>query len=239
MSAFWVSSLKPACPDATTLRTFLTVGMRRVMYNPPAFREERTEVLRDAVRSHPLATLITSGSAGLIANVLPFNLRMTAQGDVLCAHLAKANDQLVDLKLGAQALVIFQGPQAYITPSWYPTKKQHGKVVPTWNYVVVQAWGVPKIREDRDWLFHQLSELTTAHEAKRREPWHVNDAPSDFIEGQIKGIVGLEIPIDRIEGKWKVSQNQPMENRMGVAAGLLTDGRQALGAEVKSRANGN
>lgn len=126
------------------------------MYNPPAFREERAEVLRDAVRSHPLATLITSGSAGLIANVLPFNLRMTAKGDVLCAHLAKANDQLADLKLGAQALVIFQGPQAYITPSWYPTKKQHGKVVPTWNYVVVQAWGVPKIREDRDWLFHQL-----------------------------------------------------------------------------------
>jgi len=209
------------------------------MYNQPAFREQRTEVLRDAIRSHPLATLITSGSAGLIANVLPFNLRVTAQGDLLCAHLAKANDQLVDLRHGAQALVIFQGPQAYITPSWYPTKKQHGKVVPTWNYVIVQVRGVPKIRDDRDWLFDQLSELTSAHESKRREPWHVNDAPSDFIEGQLKGIIGLEIPIDHIEGKWKVSQNQPMENRIGVVEGLLIDGKKALGAEVKSRANGD
>lgn len=221
----------------TTLRTCRTVGMRRKMYNPPAFREERTEVLRDAIRSHPLATLITSGSAGLIANVLPFSLRTTDQGDMLCAHLAKANDQIADLKSGAQALVIFQGPQAYISPSWYPTKKQHGKVVPTWNYVVVQAWGVPKICEDRDWLLHQLSELTSAHEAERPEPWDVRDAPADYIEGQIKGIVGLEIPIDRIEGKWKVSQNQPMENQMGVAVGLQTDGKHALSAEVQSRAN--
>ena len=226
-------------PDTTQLRTRLTVVMFGTMYNPPAFREQRADVLRDAIRSHPLATLITSGSAGLIANVLPFNLRMTAQGDVLCAHVAKANGQLVDLRQGAQALVIFQGPQAYISPSWYPTKKEHGKVVPTWNYVIVQVWGVPKIRDDRDWLFDQLSELTTVHEAKRPEPWHVNDAPSDFIEAQMQGIVGLEIPISRIEGKWKVSQNQPMENRIGVAAGLLVDGKQALGAEVTSRANGD
>ncbi|MCG6119112.1 MAG: FMN-binding negative transcriptional regulator [Blastomonas sp.] len=209
------------------------------MYSPPAFREQRIDVLREAIRSHPLATLITSGSAGLIANVLPFSLRTGAEGDVLCAHLAKANEQIVDLRAGEHALVMFQGPQAYVSPSWYRTKKQHGKVVPTWNYIVVQARGLPKVLDDRSWLLNQLSELTSTHEANRVDPWHVDDAPSDFIDGLLTGIVGLEIPIERMEGKWKVSQNQPLENSLSVAEGLQADGARALAAEVIARARGS
>ena len=120
--------------------------------------------------------------------------------------------------------MIFQGPQAYISPSWYPTKREHGKVVPTWNYIVVQAWGRPRVMDDADWLTAQIGALTTLQESGRAEPWSVADAPEPFIESQLRGIVGVELPIDRIEGKWKVSQNQPEANRRGVAEGLRGEG---------------
>ncbi len=116
--------------------------------------------------------------------------------------------------------MIFQGVESYITPSWYPTKRETGKVVPTWNYAVVQAYGAMRIVEDRDWLAGQIAALTAAHEAGRVEPWSVADAPAPFVEAQLKGIVGIEIPISRIEGKWKVSQNRPEADRRGVAEGL-------------------
>jgi transcriptional regulator len=118
------------------------------MYTPPAFREDRPEVLRELIRSHPLATLVTGGSGGLIANLVPFVLAKTSEGEVLRAHMARANEQFSSLREGAEALAVFQGPQAYISPSWYATKKEHGKVVPTWNYVVVQVWGRPQVIED-------------------------------------------------------------------------------------------
>jgi transcriptional regulator len=207
------------------------------MYRPPAFREDRLDILREAIRMHPLATLITSGSSGLIANVVPFSLRTGPDGDVLCAHLAKANEQIADLSEQTAALIMFQGPQAYMTPSWYPTKQEHGRVVPTWNYVIVQAWGLPRVIDDREWIHDQLTELTAANESKRVEPWSIEDAPKDFIEAQMKGIVGLEIPIDRLEGKWKASQNQPIPNRIGVAQGLKDDGHRALATEVITRAS--
>lgn len=173
------------------------------------------------IRAHPLATLVTHGASGLVANLVPFTL-VTTEGerDVLRAHLAKANEQLKDLRAGAEALVIFQGPQAYISPSWYPTKQEHGQVVPTWNYVVVQAWGQPQVQDSAGWLLAQINDLTRQQEQSRDAPWAVDDAPASFIAGQIKGITGVEIPIDRIEGKWKVSQNQPVANRAGVTAGL-------------------
>jgi transcriptional regulator len=190
------------------------------MYRPPAFREDRPEVLRAAIRAHPLATLVTHGPQGLQANLLPFILATDEGKDILRGHLSKANSQIDDLRCGAQALVIFQGPQAYITPSWYATKREHGKVVPTWNYVVVQARGKAKVIEDPVWLLAQVRELTTQQEQPRDEPWAVSDAPASFISSQLKGIIGIEIPVDRIEGKWKASQNQPAANRIGVIDGL-------------------
>jgi transcriptional regulator len=198
------------------------------MYNPPAFREERVEVLYDAIQANPLGTLITCGSAGLMANVVPFILRQKVGGDTLLAHLAKANHQIDQLREQSQVLVVFQGPQAYITPSWYATKQEHGKVVPTWNYVIVQARGAPVVIDDADWLRSQIDELTEAHERDRALPWSVDDAPEKFLAGTMKGIVGLELPIDSIEGKWKVSQNQPERNRKSVERGLRNDGRHHL-----------
>lgn len=207
------------------------------MYCPPAFREDRPEVLYEAIRLYPLATLITYGASGIVANVVPFSLRMNENGGRLRAHLAKANEQIADLQFGAQVLVVFQGPQAYVTPSWYATKREHGKVVPTWNYVVVQVRGTPCIIDDAAWVKDQLTELTDAHERDRLQPWSINDAPSDFIAGQMKGVIGLEVPIERIEGKWKVSQNQPANNRQGVERGLRAAGFANLAGEVADRGN--
>lgn len=202
------------------------------MYRPPAFREDRVEILHDAIRAHPLATLVTCGASGLIANVVPFGLRTRGETGVLRAHLAKANGQVADLRAGAPTLVLFHGPQAYVSPSWYPAKREHGRVVPTWNYVIVQVRGAPRIVEDADWLRDQIADLTATHERGRAEPWRVADAPADFIAAQMKGIVGLEVAIDRIEGKWKVSQNQPAPNRHGVEQGLRADGHDDLAGLV-------
>lgn len=190
------------------------------MYRPSAFREDRPDILHAAIRAHPLATLVTQGASGLTANLLPFTLKSEDGQDVLQAHLARTNEQLADLQVGAEALVIFHGPQAYITPSWYPSKHEHGKAVPTWNYVVVQARGRPRVIDDADWVLAQIGDLTLLQEAGRDIPWSVNDAPPDFITGLAKGLCGLEIPIMRIEGKWKASQNQSAANKAGVIAGL-------------------
>ncbi|HSX54995.1 MAG TPA: FMN-binding negative transcriptional regulator [Sphingomonas sp.] len=187
------------------------------MYRPPAFREDRPALLHAAIRAHPLATLVTHGPSGLTANLVPFTL---VDGDLLRAHLAKANPQLADLRAGGEALVIFQGPQAYVTPAWYPSKQEHGKVVPTWNYILVQARGRPRVIDDAGWLRAQIDALTALQEAGQPEPWAVADAPPDYVAAQLKGIAGIEIAIDRIEGKWKASQNQPEANRAGVVAGL-------------------
>jgi transcriptional regulator len=196
------------------------------MYRPPAFREDRLDVLHALIRAHPLAMLVTAGAQGLTANLIPFTLD-PARGEsgVLRAHLARANDQLADLRSVSEALVIFQGPETYITPSWYASKAEHGRVVPTWNYAVVQAWGRPAVMDDAAWLRTQIAELTHTQEDPRARPWQVSDAPADFIESQVKGIVGLEIPIARIEGKWKVSQNRPVADREGVVAGLNAEGQ--------------
>jgi len=191
------------------------------MYRPPAFREDRPELLHAAIRAHPLATLVTHGPSGLTANLVPFTLAAREDGrDLLRAHLARANPQLADLRAGGAALAIFQGPQAYVTPSWYPSKQAHGKVVPTWNYILVQAHGRPRVIDDAAWLREQIDALTAQQEADRADPWAVADAPADFVAAQLKGIAGVEIAVDRIEGKWKASQNQPADNHAGVVAGL-------------------
>jgi transcriptional regulator len=209
------------------------------MYMPPAFREDRPEVLRDLIRTHPLATLVTAGTGGLIANLVPFILVTTSRGDVLRAHMARANEQLASLREGGEALVIFQGPEAYVTPSWYPTKKEHGKVVPTWNYAVVQVLGTPRVIDDPEWLLDQIMQLTESQESGRPDRWAVTDAPDAYIAAQLRAIAGLEIPVSRIEGKWKARQNQPEANRQGVVQGLRESAAEAMAKIVEERAGGD
>jgi transcriptional regulator len=196
------------------------------MYNPKMFREERLSVLLALMREHPLATLITHGEQGIQANLIPFILVAGGEQNqgILRAHLARANTQLNDLRAGAETLVIFQGPEAYITPSWYASKAEHGKVVPTWNYVMVQARGLPRVIDDPAWIRDQIDLLTTAQEHVRAEPWAVTDAPETFVAAQLQAIVGVEIPISHIEGKWKVSQNRSDADQAGVRAGLNNEG---------------
>ena len=209
------------------------------MYQPPHHREDRLDVQHALIRAHPLGTLVTFGADGLVANALPFILDASVGPlGLLKAHLARANAQWRDRDPKVDALVIFQGAERYITPSWYATKRETGKVVPTWNYVVVQVSGPMRVIEDRVWLAAQIAALTASQEGGRAEPWSVTDAPPAFVEAQIKGIVGIEIPIARIEGKWKVSQNRPEADRRGVAEGLRSAGdaaSEAMAALVDER----
>lgn len=191
------------------------------MYQPPHSREDRLEVQHTLMRAHPLGLLITAGPDALQANHVPFLIDAAgSERGTLRAHLARANPQLAELAAVTECLAVFQGPQHYISPSLYPTKRETGKVVPTWNYITVHAWGRPRVIDDTDWLRRQIDDLTTHNEQGRASTWKVSDAPGAFIAAQIKGIVGLEIPIARIEGKWKVSQNRPAIDRAGVVDGL-------------------
>lgn len=193
------------------------------MHCPAMFREERLDVLHKLMATHPLATLITAGSNGLMANLIPFTLHVGGAYGILRAHLARGNKQLDALREGAEALVVFQGPECYVTPSWYPSKAENGKVVPTWNFAMVQARGTSQVFDDADWVRAQIDEMTNHHESQRERPWKVSDAPDDFIAAQLKAIVGIEIPIHSIEGKWKVSQNRLPADRQGVIDGLRTE----------------
>jgi transcriptional regulator len=191
------------------------------MYQPTHFREDRLDVQHALVRAHPLGLLISTGSDGLIANPIPFLIDAAAgeKGTLKC-HVARANPQWKALADSADCLVVFQGAEHYITPSWYATKQETGKVVPTWNYATVHCWGRAIIRDDATWVRDQIEALTRQHEGPRTKPWAVNDAPEPFIAAQMRGIVGIEIEIARIEGKWKVSQNRPEADRVGVHGGL-------------------
>ena len=188
------------------------------MYLPEHFREERTDVLHGLMRTYPLATLITYGPRGLEANHVPLLLHPPTL--VLRGHLARANQQWQNLTPGAESMAIFQGPSAYVSPNWYPTKHETGRAVPTWNYVVVHAWGELTVYSEPDRLLSFLEDLTAEHEASEPLPWRPSDAPAGFIEGQLRAIVGIELRITRMEGKWKVSQNQPPANREGTAVAL-------------------
>ena len=191
------------------------------MYQPPHFREDDLATQYALIRAHPLGLLITAGAGGLIANALPFHLDADASPKgTLRVHMARANGQWRELQTGAPALVVFQGAESYITPSWYATKRQTGKVVPTWNYAIVQVRGEAKVFEDAEWLRTQVEALTASQEGKRAAPWAVSDAPDTYIASQLKGIVGVEIEIAEIEGKWKVSQNRPEADIAEVFEGL-------------------
>jgi transcriptional regulator len=194
------------------------------MYLPVQFEETRTDVLHDAIRKHSLGLLCRNGSEGLTADTIPF-LVVPSDGTLgkLSAHVARANPLWKELADGDEVLVVFQGPQHYITPSWYLTKQETGKVVPTWNYVMVQAHGRITIRDDAEFLAAQIRALTQTHEAGREHVWAVDDAPDTFIQQQMRAIVGLEIEITRLIGKWKVSQNRPVADREGVVRGLAAE----------------
>lgn len=173
------------------------------------------------MRSHPLGMLISQGPGGLVASPIPFLIYGDEAGQgVLRAHIARANSHWKDLADASECLVVFQGEHGYVTPSWYAGKAEHHKAVPTWNYIAVHAWGRPCITEDAAWLHRQLGDLTHSQEKRRLQPWSLSDAPEDYIAGMTRAIVGVEIAITRLEGKWKLSQNRPEPDRAGVIAGL-------------------
>ncbi|MDX1984139.1 MAG: FMN-binding negative transcriptional regulator [Bryobacteraceae bacterium] len=208
------------------------------MYVPAAFREERPELLHRLIREYSLATLVTHGEGGLTANHLP--MLLDAGAGTLRGHMARANPHRREIGSGAAALAIFHGPQHYISPSWYVSKRAHGKVVPTWNYATVHVHGTLRVFEDRGELLHNVRELTAAREAGMPEPWTVDDAPAEFIEGLLAGIVGVELAIGRMEGKWKVSQNRPPADRASVAIALrgLADSGAARMADLVEAVRG-
>lgn len=191
------------------------------MYNPPEFAEHRLDVLHAFIREHPLAALVSCGFEGLDATHVPVVLHseIGPQGLLRC-HMARANPQWKTLQSSRSVLAILRGPDHYITPSWYPSTKEHGKVVPTWNYVAVHVWGRAQLFEDEPALIRHVKELTRQNEAHFERPWEPDDAPREFVSAMVKAIVGIEIAIDRIEGKWKASQNRSPADREGVVEGL-------------------
>jgi transcriptional regulator len=207
------------------------------MYQPAAHVETDLVTLHALMRAHPLGAWVTLGTEGLIANHVPFLLDTTrGEFGTLCCHVARANPVWKSFSKELPSVVMFQGANTYITPSWYPSKHEHGKAVPTWNYAVVHAHGTPVLRDDAAWVRTQVDALTQTHEGRQALPWKVSDAPDDFIEQLINVIVGIEIPITRLEGKWKVSQNRPLGDKLGVVAGLTaqqTDEAQSMAAMVQ------
>lgn len=195
------------------------------MFIPAKNEEHDAAVLQAHIKAHPLGTWVTQGDGELLVNHLPFLLD-TARGEhgTLVGHVARANPVWRSFSTSLPSVVAFMGAQAYISPSWYPSKASDGKAVPTWNYAVVHAHGLPRVIEDRDWLLQHVNDLSEAHEAAQKRPWKVSDAPPQYIDQMLNAIVGIEIPISRLRGKWKVSQNRPQADRQGVIQGLLASG---------------
>ena len=198
------------------------------MYVPTDFNEDRVPVLHEAIRKIAFGALVTLGADGLTASHIPMLIEPEPSPlGTLWGHLARANPQWQSVRHDVRALAIFTGPHAYITPSWYATKRATGKVVPTWNYVAIHAYGPLRIIDDAAHARAHLARLTATHETGRAAPWAIDDAPDAFIAGMLKGIVSFELAIERLEGKWKMSQNRPAEDRAGVVAGLKQEGGSA------------
>jgi transcriptional regulator len=212
------------------------------VYEPSLHRENDIDRLHALIKARPLGLLVSHGPQGLLANAVPFRLDPAASRfGTLEAHVARANPQWRDLAAASEALVVFQGVDHYVSPSWYATKQETHKVVPTWNYVMVQARGPVRVIEDDAWLERQIAALTARQEAARAAPWAVSDAPADFIALQRKAVVGIEIEIADIRGKWKTSQNRNAADRAGVVEGLEALGdeeAQAMAAIVRETGGG-
>ena len=204
------------------------------MYRQPAFEEERLDVLHDLIRAHPLAALVVLQDGEITANHIPMILAADeGEQGVLRGHISKANPLGKGASSSVEALAIFQGPQAYVSPSWYPSKAEHGKAVPTWNYAVVHAHGPLRFIDDPQSLREHVERLTFEHEQNRPDPWSTNDAPEAYIGGLLKGVVGVELPIARLEGKWKMSQNKNDQDRLGVSDGLANEGQLEMAQQVR------
>jgi transcriptional regulator len=208
------------------------------MYLPAQTEERDVSVLHALIRNHPLGAWVTNGPDGLIANHIPFLLRVEGDTATLVGHVARANPVWQSFSTSQSSLVMFQGPESYVSPSWYPAKHAHGKVVPTWNYVVVHAHGVPRAIEDLDWLLQHVTQLSNTHEATQSVPWKVTDAPSGYIDKLRRAIVGIEIPIATLTGKWKISRNRPTADQHGVVAGLQSRGTDSAAAMAALMAHG-
>jgi transcriptional regulator len=210
------------------------------MYLPTQFKEESVPAMHAAIAQARIGTLVTMSEDGMEASHVPMLVdESPAPYGTLIGHISKGNPQWRRTKTDVPALAMFLGPNAYITPNWYATKRQTGKVVPTWNYVAVHAYGTVRFFDDADELLVLVTRLTRMHEGGRTDPWAVTDAPADFIQAQLKGIVGFALPIARLEGKWKMSQNRPAEDRAGVVEGLRREGgsEQAIVADLVTAAN--
>ncbi|MBP6563753.1 MAG: FMN-binding negative transcriptional regulator [Neisseriaceae bacterium] len=207
------------------------------MHLPAVFVEDDLQVQANLIYSHPLGQLISFGTEGLEASALPFLVDVCGDQLVLRTHFSKANQQWRRLNEAQECMVIFQADQGYISPSWYPSKQQGGKVVPTWDYATVHVWGRPKLRHEPEWLMQQLHDLTQQHEAERQRPWAMSDAPTEFIAAQLKGIVGMELRVSKRQGKFKMSQNRSQADVDGVVAGLtaMDPPQTALAAAVQRR----
>lgn len=191
------------------------------MYLPTYFKESRIEVLHDLMRARPLATLVAQSDSGLVANHIPVETESEpAPHGMLRGHIARSNPLWREYRPGSEALAIFHGPQVYISPSFYPAKKETGEVVPTWDYAVVHAHGTLHFVQDTAWLRALVVRLTDSHEKARANPWKVTDAPPPYVEKMLSLIVGFEFSITELTGKWKISQNHPAANREGVVQGL-------------------
>jgi transcriptional regulator len=199
------------------------------MYIPAHFAADE-QAVDDLLTHHGAADLIIATSEGLLATMLPFIYDRGAR--TLRGHVARNNDQWQRLEIG-EALVIVRGPDAYISPAWYPSKAEHGRVVPTWNYVTAHVYGQLVVHDDPVWVEQNVRELTERHEAGREQPWSVDDAPPEFIEGLLRAIVGVELLITRIEAKFKLSQNRPAADVDGVISGLMTDGHEGAAQAVR------
>jgi transcriptional regulator len=206
------------------------------VYVPAHFAEDRIDVLHQLIRESGLATVVSMTADGLLASHAPLLLDPDpAPYGTLIGHLAKANPHARAADPSVPTLVIFQGPDGYITPSYYAAKKEHGKVVPTWNYAAIHAYGTLEAFDDPARLLQVVTRLTNRHESSREKAWAVADAPAEFVQGMLRGIVGIALPIARLEGKLKMSQNRPAADQIGVVEGLRLDGQDDL-AEAVARA---
>ena len=204
------------------------------MYVPAEFNEDRIEILHQAMRDLAFGTLVTLGADGLIASHIPLLLEdEPAPFGTITGHMARGNPHTRAGASASETLAIFLGPHAYVTPSWYPSKQETGRVVPTWNYVAIHAYGALECFDDRERLRDIVTRLTEREEAPRAEPWAVTDAPADFTEAMLSGIIGFALPISRLEGKWKMSQNRPAEDRAGVVEHLHEEGRSDVAALIR------
>jgi transcriptional regulator len=196
------------------------------VYTPKFNEQNDVSILHSIVQSKPLGAWVTTVDGEIVINHIPFILH-EERGELgtLVGHVARSNSIYRKFSLDVNSIVVFQGDQAYISPSWYPSKDEHGKAVPTWNYVVVHAHGIPRIIEDPEWLLQHLNELTDKHESEQKLPWKVSDAPEEFIQSLLGAVVGIEIPITKLTGKWKLGQNRPEADKHGMIAGLMSSDR--------------